>query len=206
MRGVCLAEAFAEMKWPKFKDLKIVNLAPRQLTIDPQTPGDASSRTVISRAMKNPRQVPKSHISYVTPDSPPLPKILSLNASFLAGEMSLELEENSALESSEALGILCGSAPFPLSNSWSYCYGGHQFGSWAGQLGDGRAISIAQVQDRNGKYWELQLKGAGLTPYSRFADGYAVVRSSIREYLAAEAMVCQMIDILIVACSWGSYF
>lgn len=59
------------------------------------------------------------------------------------------------------------------------CYGGHQFGNWAGQLGDGRAISIGEVATENGR-WELQLKGAGKTPYSRFADGRAVLRSSIR--------------------------
>lgn len=67
------------------------------------------------------------------------------------------------------------------------CYGGHQFGSWAGQLGDGRAISLGEVLNA-GKRWELQLKGAGKTPYSRFADGRAVMRSSIREFVASEAM------------------
>lgn len=66
------------------------------------------------------------------------------------------------------------------------CYGGHQFGNWAGQLGDGRAISIGEVA-HDGQRWELQLKGAGKTPYSRFADGRAVLRSSIREYVASEA-------------------
>ncbi|GAA5920266.1 hypothetical protein JCM1841_003007 [Sporobolomyces salmonicolor] len=78
---------------------------------------------------------------------------------------------------------------------WSLCYGGHQFGSWASQLGDGRAISIlstpptAEVAAKTGfRAVELQLKGAGRTPYSRFADGLAVLRSSIREYLGAEAL------------------
>ncbi|GAA5864887.1 hypothetical protein JCM8547_009261 [Rhodosporidiobolus lusitaniae] len=78
---------------------------------------------------------------------------------------------------------------------WSLCYAGHQFGSFAGQLGDGRAISILstppteEVAARTGlRAIELQLKGAGRTPYSRFADGLAVLRSSIREYLGAEAV------------------
>ncbi|GAA5911580.1 hypothetical protein JCM5296_005254 [Sporobolomyces johnsonii] len=78
---------------------------------------------------------------------------------------------------------------------WSLCYGGHQFGSWASQLGDGRAVSIlstpptAEVAAKTGfRAIELQLKGAGRTPYSRFADGLAVLRSSIREYLGAEAL------------------
>jgi uncharacterized protein YdiU (UPF0061 family) len=66
-------------------------------------------------------------------------------------------------------------------------YGGHQFGNWAGQLGDGRAITLGEVQLQN-EVLELQLKGAGSTPYSRFADGKAVLRSSIREFLCSEAM------------------
>ncbi|GLC95842.1 UPF0061 protein [Cupriavidus sp. TA19] len=66
-------------------------------------------------------------------------------------------------------------------------YSGHQFGIWAGQLGDGRAIRLAQADTLTGP-WEIQLKGAGLTPYSRMADGRAVLRSSIREYLCSEAM------------------
>ncbi|KAF8071998.1 hypothetical protein FPV67DRAFT_1412381 [Lyophyllum atratum] len=73
---------------------------------------------------------------------------------------------------------------------WSLRYSGHQFGSWAGQLGDGRAISILVTphpSDPDTTY-ELQLKGAGRTPFSRTADGLAVLRSSIREYLASEAM------------------
>lgn len=67
-------------------------------------------------------------------------------------------------------------------------YGGHQFGHWAGQLGDGRAITLGETIDNAGKRWELQLKGAGQTPYSRSADGRAVLRSSIREFLCSEAM------------------
>ncbi|KAG0249751.1 hypothetical protein BG011_008979 [Mortierella polycephala] len=76
-----------------------------------------------------------------------------------------------------------------LAQPWAHCYGGHQFGYYAGQLGDGRAISLYEtVNPETGEPWELQLKGAGKTPYSRFADGYAVLRSSIREYLCAEAV------------------
>src|SRR5690606_18294000 len=67
-------------------------------------------------------------------------------------------------------------------------YGGHQFGHWAGQLGDGRAISLGEVRAASGERLELQLKGAGPTPYSRHADGRAVLRSSIREFLCSEAM------------------
>jgi len=68
------------------------------------------------------------------------------------------------------------------------CYGGHQFGNWAGQLGDGRAMILGDVINNKGERWTLQLKGAGETPYSRTADGLAVLRSSIREFLCSEAM------------------
>ncbi|KAL5486061.1 hypothetical protein ACEPAI_7105 [Sanghuangporus weigelae] len=73
---------------------------------------------------------------------------------------------------------------------WSSRYSGHQFGSWAGQLGDGRAISILETPHPSDpdRTYELQLKGAGRTPYSRSADGLAVLRSSIREFLCSEAM------------------
>ena len=72
---------------------------------------------------------------------------------------------------------------------WAQCYGGWQFGSWAGQLGDGRAISLFETTNQHtGTRYELQLKGAGITPYSRFADGKAVLRSSIREFIVSEAL------------------
>ncbi|KAE8360207.1 hypothetical protein BDV27DRAFT_134859 [Aspergillus caelatus] len=72
---------------------------------------------------------------------------------------------------------------------WAQCYGGWQFGSWAGQLGDGRAISLFESTNPNTCIrYELQLKGAGRTPYSRFADGKSVLRSSIREYVVSEAL------------------
>ena len=68
------------------------------------------------------------------------------------------------------------------------CYGGHQFGNWAGQLGDGRAINLGEVLNTRGERWTVQLKGAGPTPYSRTADGLAVLRSSLREFVCSEAM------------------
>ncbi|KAK2066036.1 UPF0061-domain-containing protein [Colletotrichum caudatum] len=72
---------------------------------------------------------------------------------------------------------------------WAQCYGGFQFGQWAGQLGDGRAISLFETTNPESKVrYELQLKGAGITPYSRFADGKAVLRSSIREFVVSEAL------------------
>ena len=76
----------------------------------------------------------------------------------------------------------------PHLKTYATAYAGHQFGNWAGQLGDGRAIFVGEIANKNGKKTELQWKGAGATPYSRHADGRAVLRSSVREYLMSEAM------------------
>ena len=84
--------------------------------------------------------------------------------------------------------VFGGNALLPGMQPWANNYGGHQFGTWAGQLGDGRAISLGEAIGAQGSRWELQLKGAGKTPYSRFADGRAVLRSSVREFLCSEAM------------------
>jgi serine/tyrosine/threonine adenylyltransferase len=95
--------------------------------------------------------------------------------------------EESWFESQEVLQALSGSGVLPGSEPLASVYSGHQFGQWAGQLGDGRAILLGELQTPNGGM-ELQLKGAGKTPYSRMGDGRAVLRSSIREYLCSEAM------------------
>ena len=84
--------------------------------------------------------------------------------------------------------IFSGHRPFPGGEPLAMVYSGHQFGGWAGQLGDGRALLIAQVRNAQGELWDVQLKGAGSTPYSRFGDGRAVMRSTIREYLGSEAI------------------
>lgn len=84
---------------------------------------------------------------------------------------------------------LSGNIPLEGFDSYAQCYGGHQFGHWAGQLGDGRAITLTElIHPQSGERWELQLKGAGKTPYSRRADGRAVLRSSLREFVGSEAM------------------
>ena len=89
----------------------------------------------------------------------------------------------------EALGaVFAGNRLLPGMLPIATCYGGHQFGTWAGQLGDGRAINLGEIVNRRGERWTLQLKGAGPTPYSRSADGLAVLRSSLREFLCSEAM------------------
>ncbi|QPF72888.1 YdiU family protein [Roseateles sp. DAIF2] len=86
-----------------------------------------------------------------------------------------------------ALQVLSGNAVWPGMRPLASVYSGHQFGVWAGQLGDGRALLLGEVDTPAGPQ-ELQLKGAGLTPYSRMGDGRAVLRSSIREFLCSEAM------------------
>ena len=92
-----------------------------------------------------------------------------------------------ALESAAGLDVFTGNAIAAWSDPLATVYSGHQFGVWAGQLGDGRALLLAELQTDKGPC-EVQLKGAGRTPYSRMADGRAVLRSSIREFLCSEAM------------------
>lgn len=84
--------------------------------------------------------------------------------------------------------LFAGNHTLPNSKPYAMCYGGHQFGHWAGQLGDGRAITLGEIKGTDGVSYALQLKGSGLTPYSRTADGLAVLRSSLREFVCSEAM------------------
>jgi uncharacterized protein YdiU (UPF0061 family) len=105
-----------------------------------------------------------------------------LDVASLLGLSALDLSEP------EFLSIVSGSAPLPGGETLAAVYSGHQFGVWAGQLGDGRAHLLGEIIGPHGN-WEVQLKGAGMTPYSRMGDGRAVLRSSVREYLASQAMV-----------------
>jgi uncharacterized protein YdiU (UPF0061 family) len=111
----------------------------------------------------------------------------------LVGVSSSALEDLGVEEgdekTSQFLDIVAGKHIFDDTYPWAQAYAGWQFGQWAGQLGDGRAVSLFEATNPiTGKRYELQLKGAGLTPYSRFADGKAVLRSSIREALGSEAV------------------
>lgn len=129
------------------------------------------------------RQVRNACFSYVVPKKPTKPSLIHVSP-----EMAEAIGLNaSTTKSQEFLDIFSGTELLPDTSPYAMCYGGHQFGSWAGQLGDGRAINLCEVEHQ-GKNWALQLKGAGETPYSRSADGLAVLRSSIREYLCSEAM------------------
>jgi len=129
------------------------------------------------------RQVPGYCYSRVQPTPVPEPRLLAWSA-----ELAALLGLARPAERSAALNILAGNILTPSMKPFAARYGGHQFGNWAGQLGDGRAISLGQVPAADGSRWEIQLKGAGPTPYSRRADGRAVLRSSLREFLCSEAM------------------
>ncbi len=91
-------------------------------------------------------------------------------------------------DSDEFVEVFSGNKQLDGMQPYAMCYGGHQFGNWAGQLGDGRAINLGQLINSKNERYILQLKGAGPTPYSRSADGLAVLRSSVREFLCSEAM------------------
>lgn len=114
----------------------------------------------------------------------PTPTLLHLNVA-LAESLGIGPEDRATPEFAS---ILAGNAPWPGFEPRASVYAGHQFGQFVPQLGDGRALLIAEIDDRAGRGHEIQLKGAGPTPYSRHADGRAVLRSSIREYLCSEAM------------------
>ncbi|MGC6429917.1 MAG: protein adenylyltransferase SelO [Jejuia sp.] len=129
------------------------------------------------------RQVSDACFSYVTPKQTAKPELLHLSPEMLE---NLGLSEED-IKDKDFLNVFTGNKVLPNTKPYAMCYAGHQFGNWAGQLGDGRAINLCEVE-HNGKNWALQLKGAGETPYSRTADGLAVLRSSIREYLCSEAM------------------
>ncbi len=99
----------------------------------------------------------------------------------------LDLSED-VCESDDFAQVFAGNRLAKGMEAYATCYGGHQFGEWAGQLGDGRAINLGEVVNSKNQHWTLQLKGAGKTPYSRRSDGLAVLRSSVREFLCSEAM------------------
>lgn len=134
------------------------------------------------------RQVLRSCYSQVHPQTVARPELIVYSPE-LAASLGLSSE---ACESNDFVQVFSGNRLLPGMTPYAMCYGGHQFGNWAGQLGDGRAINLGEIVRRDGvqrdERWVLQLKGAGPTPYSRTADGLAVLRSSIREFLCSEAM------------------
>lgn len=151
--------------------LRFDNAFVRELPGDPDTGPDV-------------RQVFGALYSRVEPTPVAAPTVIAHSA-----EMAARLGFSEADVGSEAFAAAFGgNALLDGMQPYAANYGGHQFGHWAGQLGDGRAISLGETINAAGERWELQLKGAGPTPYSRTADGRAVLRSSIREFLCSEAM------------------
>ena len=129
-------------------------------------------------------RLPDSFHSRLNPTPLPDPYLVSFNAN-AAQLVDLDSAEISRADFAEHFAgnrLLAGSDPL------SMLYAGHQFGHFVPQLGDGRAILLGEIRNRSGELWDMQLKGAGITPYSRQGDGRAVLRSSIREYLCSEAM------------------
>jgi len=130
------------------------------------------------------RQVYRACYSRVEPTTVAAPQLVAC-----AAEVAELLDLDPAACQSDAFAqVFSGNKLLAGMEPYAMCYGGHQFGHWAGQLGDGRAINLGEVRNGRGEHWTLQLKGAGLTPYARQGDGLAVLRSSLREFLCSEAM------------------
>jgi len=143
----------------------------RELPADPQT-------------ANNRRQVFEACYSRVLPAQVANPQMVAYSRE-VAELLDLRPED---CESDYFTQVFVGNRLLSDMDPYATCYGGHQFGNWAGQLGDGRAINLGEILNHRGEHWTLQLKGAGETPYSRTADGLAVLRSSVREFLCSEAM------------------
>ncbi|KAF8537644.1 hypothetical protein BDD12DRAFT_845954 [Trichophaea hybrida] len=169
------------------QDLPKSSIFTSRLPADPTFPTPASSASA-PHSKLGPRMVREALFTYVrpTPSSNP-PELLAISPSAFRA-LGLSLSES---QTPEFQALVSGNADYSSSTTtiypWAQCYGGWQFGQWAGQLGDGRAISLFEATNpTTGERYEVQLKGAGKTPYSRFADGKAVLRSSIREFIVSE--------------------
>ena len=147
-------------------------------------------------------RLPEIFYRRVTPTALPAPRLVSFNrqAAELIGLEASEASKPEFVEYFTGNKLIAGSEPI------SAIYAGHQFGTFVQQLGDGRAILLGEVVSENGKHFDIQLKGAGLTPFSRMGDGRAVLRSTIREYLCSEAMHALGIPTTRSLCVTGSDF
>ncbi len=142
-----------------------------------ELPADSSTEV-------RPRQVHHAAYSRVQPTPTEKPTLIA-HSREMAEVLGFDPE---TVQSDEFAAVFSGNALVEGMDPYAMAYAGHQFGNWAGQLGDGRAIALGEMIGADGRHHMLQLKGAGLTPYSRTADGRAVLRSSIREFLCSEAM------------------
>jgi len=171
-------------------DLPKSNTFTDSLPSDPafKTPADSHN---VARHQLGPRMVKGALYTYVRPEEVKDPELLAVSPAAMKHIGLREGEEDSEEFRATVAGNHIfweqetGSGVYP----WAQCYGGYQFGSWASQLGDGRAISLFEsTNPSTHTRYEIQLKGAGKTPYSRFADGKAVLRSSVREFIVSEAL------------------
>jgi hypothetical protein len=128
--------------------------------------------------------LPEQFYSRVKPTPLPSPYLVSFNTR-AARLIDLNSDEAQRADFAEHFS---GNRLPPNAEPLAMLYAGHQFGQFVPQLGDGRAITLGEIRNHAGEHWEVQLKGSGITPYSRRGDGRAVLRSSIREYLCSEAM------------------
>lgn len=165
------------------------NIFTANLPPDPEFPTPSSSHNA-PRDKLGPRLVKNALYTYVRPEITHSPDLLAVSPAALH-DLGLKEEEAKTEEFKQ---VFAGNKILTWDEEtkegiypWAQCYGGYQFGQWAGQLGDGRAISLFEATNPDtGTRYEIQLKGAGKTPYSRFADGKAVLRSSIREFIVSE--------------------
>jgi uncharacterized protein YdiU (UPF0061 family) len=128
--------------------------------------------------------LPDRFYARVAPMQPPAPQLIALNRP-LASDLGLDADW---LASAEGLDFLTGRTTVAGSEPIATAYAGHQFGNFVPQLGDGRAILLGEVRDIHGRRRDIQLKGAGRTPFSRGGDGRAAIGPVLREYLVSEAM------------------
>ncbi|CAG7945312.1 unnamed protein product [Penicillium salamii] len=164
------------------------NVFTSKLPADPAFETPESSHNA-PRETLGPRMVKGALFTYVRPEPAEGSELLSVSSKAMK-DLGLKPGEE---KTSQFQALVAGNEIWWSEERgiypWAQCYGGWQFGSWAGQLGDGRAISLFECTNpQTNKRYELQLKGAGRTPYSRFADGKAVLRSSIREFVVSEAL------------------
>jgi len=174
------------------RDLPKSNNFTQKLPADPQYPTPTASHNE-DRLKLGPRLVKNAAFTYVRPESFDKTELVGVSQTALkdlgVDPASVQDEDFKDTVAGKKIVTIDGEPKDEDIYPWAQCYGGYQFGSWAGQLGDGRAISLFETTNPNtNERFELQLKGAGKTPYSRFADGRAVVRSSIREFVVSEAL------------------
>ena len=174
------------------RDLPKSNNFTQKLPADAQYPTPTASHNE-DRLKLGPRLVKNAAFTYVRPESFEKTELVGVSKTALKDlgidPESVQDEDFKDTVSGKKIVTIDGEPKDEDIYPWAQCYGGYQFGSWAGQLGDGRAISLFETTNSNtNERYELQLKGAGKTPYSRFADGRAVVRSSIREFVVSEAL------------------